>query len=455
MFAFPMKFAERMKNMLGSEYPAFETEFESYKTYTGIRINPLKKGARDAVLNITGELEKVLWCGDGFYADKNVLSGEHPYHLAGLFYFQEPSAMSVVEVLNIQPNDKVLDLCAAPGGKSTQAGAKLGSGGFLVSNEIVSKRALILAENMERFGIANAFVTNETPERLEKRFPLFFDKIIVDAPCSGEGMFRKEPQAVLHWSEEHTYSCADRQILILNSAARMLKAGGFLVYSTCTFAPCENEGVIDRFLDSHDDFDIVPIRKLPMLADGCGGWAGSTRDFSGTKRIFPHKCKGEGHFIALLQKRGEALAAKVHEPLSRCPSDVISLYREFERTVLNINLDGEFELFGENLYLKPFGLGDIDKIKIVRCGLHLGVCKKGRFEPSHALCLALKKADFKRSVDFHCDSMEIEAYLRGQTLPSDLSGWICVCTDGYPLGWGKASGGVMKNHFPKYLRIKG
>ena len=233
----PEKFEDRMKKMLGDEYDDFIKSMDETPIFTGIRINTSKVGAKDAVIKEFGELQNVSWCSDGFYADKSKISGNHPYHLAGLFYFQEPSAMSTVSALNIESDDYVLDLCAAPGGKATQAGAFISKNGLLVANEIVKNRANILSDNIDRFGLTNAVVTNETPQKLAEKYVHFFDKIIVDAPCSGEGMFRKEPQAVDEWSVEHTVSCGVRQKHILDCAMKMLKGGGYIVYSTCTFAP--------------------------------------------------------------------------------------------------------------------------------------------------------------------------------------------------------------------------
>lgn len=453
----PKDFENRMKNMLGGEYEEFERSFCTPDNHIAIRINTAKKGARDAALKIIGDSEPVQWCADGYYTDKSVISGNHPYHNAGLFYFQEPSAMSAVEALDIRPCDKVLDLCASPGGKSTQVGAKLGKGGILVANEISAKRAQILAENIERFGIGNALVTNESPSRLEKHFANFFDKIIVDAPCSGEGMFRKEPQAVDEWSIEHTASCAQRQLLILDSAEKMLAEDGYIVYSTCTFAPCENEGVISKFLDSHSDFELADIPKLAMLEGGVGAWADSARDMTAARRIFPHRQKGEGHFVALLVRRGNAECKVRKKSVPRTDvnlKNALALYRKFESETLTAQFDGEFALFGENLYRLPDGISCVDNIKTVRAGLHMGVCRKNRFEPSHALCLALDKNMFRNSVNYAYDSAELAAYMRGETLGADCTGWTAVLTDGYPIGWGKGSDGVIKNHFPKYLRLK-
>ncbi len=452
----PKDFENRMKNMLADEYDEFEKSFCAPDNHTAIRINTSKAGAREAVLKIIGDRDRVEWCEDGYYIDKSVISGNHPYHTAGLFYFQEPSALSAVEALDIKPDDKVLDLCAAPGGKSTQAGAKL-VGGLLVANEISAKRAQILAENIERFGIRNVLVTNENPSRLEKHFENYFDKIIVDAPCSGEGMFRKEPQAVDEWSAEHTVSCAQRQLLILNSAEKMLAPNGYIVYSTCTFAPCENEGVVSEFLAAHSDFELADIPKLSMLSGGVGEWADSERDMTAARRIFPHRQKGEGHFVALLKKNGGVRCPQKKTNAAKADVNLksaLSLYRKFESETLAASFDGDFALFGENLYLLPNGISCVDKIKTVRAGLHLGVCKKNRFEPSHALCLALGKELFKNSVNYECGSAELDAYMRGETLESDIVGWVGVLADGYPIGWGKGSGGVIKNHFPKYLRLK-
>lgn len=451
----PEKFTNRMKNMLGNEYADFADAFLNSPIFSGIRINTAKDGAYDAVISKFGELERVPWCSEGFYADKSEISGNHPYHMAGLFYFQEPSAMSAVSALPINEGDFVLDLCAAPGGKSTQAAAKLKGTGLLVANEIVKKRADILSENIERMGIRNAVVTNETPQRLAEKYPEFFDKIIVDAPCSGEGMFRKEPQAVEEWSFEHTVSCGARQKHILDCAVKMLKNGGMLIYSTCTFAPEENEQVAAYLIENHNL--TLCQTCLDTLCKGRTEWSGSDYDMSKTRRIFPHRQKGEGHFIALFKKSGEASACSDSRRSEKKPdsrlTEAVSLYRAFEKEMLNVTLDGEFVLFGDNLYLKPQGI-NVDKIRVVRLGLHLGVVKKNRFEPAHALCAALSGKDFKSAINLDCESGELNSYLTGNVIECDKKGWTAVLADGFPIGWGKASGGVMKNHYPKFLRLK-
>ena len=455
----PEKFCERMKLMLKDGYSDFAAAFDS-PGMRGIFIDTLKDGAKEAVFNEFGELAPVPWCGCGFYAENASLKGTHPYHMAGLFYFQEPSAMCAAAGLPIEPGDKVLDLCAAPGGKTAQAAAKLKGKGILVSNEIIKSRAMILSENAERLGLTNAIVTNETPARLAEKYPAFFDKIIVDAPCSGEGMFRKNPTAAVEWSEEHVRSCAERQKKILECAALMLKEGGLLMYSTCTFAPEENEMIAAYMVQN--GFEICEAPGLSMLSPGVTEWSAADIDMSRTRRIFPHKQNGEGHFAALFKKmsgdEGVKQAApqkKSKRPDKKADSELktaIKLFEEFEKKYLTTSIVGRFILFGDNLYCCPEGI-DIDNIKVVRCGLHLGVIKKNRFEPSHALALALKRSDFKNSLDFECGDRELLNYLCGHTLSRSCDGWCAVCAGGFPIGWGKGSQGAVKNHYPKKLRL--
>lgn len=445
----PNDFEERMKKMLGDEYDFFAEAFLNEEYYVGLRIRPEKK---ELFSDILMDCEKVEWCSDGYYCDKSIISGNHPYHLAGLCYFQEPSAMSSVEAIKIEPCDYVLDLCAAPGGKATQAGLKLSHKGLLVANEIIPKRAQILAENIERMGISNAIVTNEAPERLSERFEGFFDKIIVDAPCSGEGMFRKEPKAVEEWSINHTKTCAVRQRHILDCAYKMLAPGGSLVYSTCTFAPCENEETVCYVLENYPDMQLFDT-GLTMLDNGRNEWGDGKFDVTLSKRIFPHKNKGEGHFVALFKKDGEkTVRDNVKYKEDKKCLDAVKLYKEFEKDTLNTQLSGCFRLFGENLYLVPYGV-ELEKLKVVRAGLHLGVCKKNRFEPSHALVLSLKAEQVKNKLSLSVDSVELSKYLHGETLMGDTKGYLAVCVDDNPIGWAKGSQGIIKNHYPKYLRL--
>ncbi len=440
----PLQFKARMQEMLGDDADKFFNAFLENE-HTGIRINSLKRGSLSAIKSVCGDMEPVLWCKNGYYADKKIISGKHPYHMGGLVYFQEPSAMAVVEALEICEGDFVLDLCAAPGGKATQAAEKLSETGILVANEIIEKRAKILAENISRLGIKNSVVTNETPSNLSKKYANFFDKIIVDAPCSGEGMFRKDIKALTEWSAEHTMSCALRQKKILADAVKMLKGGGKLVYSTCTFAPCENEGVVDWVLSNYPEMRLEKI-TLNGLSDANGEWVNSKYDLSGAKRIFPHISKGEGHFLALFKKKGTESAKKQ----AQNPSKIAEEYRKFERENLNVKLNGEIISFGERLFLMPYGI-NIDKIKSELAGLFLGTAKKGRFIPSHSLCLALEKGDFKRSAEI--SFKDAERFFHGETIETNAVGWTAVTYGGFPIGWGKGTDGVLKNHFPKNLRF--
>ncbi|MEE0944196.1 MAG: RsmB/NOP family class I SAM-dependent RNA methyltransferase [Clostridia bacterium] len=438
-FELPQDFADRMKKMLGNEYEAFLAAFTKGKVWSGMRINTLKKGAKEAILKKTGSFDMVDWCEDGFYTDKEILNGKHPYHSAGLIYFQEPSAMAAVSALKIEKGSKVLDLCAAPGGKSTQAAAALAGEGLLVANEIIPSRAKILSENIERMGIKNTIVTNESPEKLLQKYPEEFDYIILDAPCSGEGMFRKEPQAVTEWSLAHSEACGVRQKHIADCAVGMLKKGGRMVYSTCTFAPCENEEVALYITENYSEMKLVNA-QLEGVSDGY--------DAEGfTKRIFPHKARGEGHFVAVLEKTGESVKENIANKNSEKPPE----YEEFCNKYLRNTPEGEILKFGDRLYLMPMSF-DIDKIKVLRAGLELGEIRKGRFIPSHALAIALSKENFCYTADFDAESEEIKKYMHGETLNADIDGWCVILVDGYPLGWAKGSGGVLKNHYPKHLR---
>ncbi len=450
----PQKFKERMRNMLGADYESFVSALDNAPIYSALRLNTLKKDVRNTVKDHFALTEQIGWCTDGFYVEKGKISGNHPYHMGGLFYFQEPSAMSTVEALPIDEGDFVLDLCGAPGGKSTQVGAKLNNTGLLVANEIVKKRATILSGNIERMGIKNAIVTNETPQNLASKFPLFFDKIIVDAPCSGEGMFRKEPQAVEEWSEEHTESCGVRQKNILDSAITMLKNGGMLIYSTCTFAPCENEEIAEYLIKEHN-LELLPIPNLSMLDSGRNEWTRDNTDVSYSKRIFPQNAKGEGHFVALFKKNGTKEQHVItSKPTMQTPElkKAIQAYREFEKNNLNIKLDGHFAIFGEFLYHLPCEI-DISKIKVLRYGLQLGEFRKNRFEPSHSLALALNADDFKQIENLDLNSQNLHKYLTGNVFESNKKGYCAICVNTYPLGWGKASDGIMKNKLPKGIRI--
>ena len=404
------------------------------------------------------ELEKAPYLGEAFYLKNFETIASLNAFQEGRFQIQDVSSMMAAHLADPKPGDQVLDLCAAPGGKSTQIGAALNGEGLLISNEIHPARAKILSENIERMGIRNAIVTNETPEHLSEIFVEYFDRILVDAPCSGEGMFRKNEDAMTEWSKENVTLCAERQDGILSHAASMLRPGGRLVYSTCTFAPEENEGSISRFLEKYPEFSIEAVEKKDGMSAGVPEWISRPADGIGhTIRLWPHRLKGEGHYLAVLKKAGEL------------PDDYRGGCRNGEQTGLKEKdckecmefLDTYFKKkpmgilvkFGDQIYLAPEGSPSLKGLKVLRPGLHLGTVKKNRFEPSHALALASKVSDVTYSTDLPSDGAEIRAYLNGQTINREgEKGWYLITTDGYSIGWGKLAGGIMKNHYPKGLR---
>lgn len=465
----PLAFETRMKEMLGEEYPAFLAGYEK-ENHQSLRLNPLKikESTEKALFQMKTQIEglftvkQVPWEPKGFYYDHEDRPGKHPLHDAGVYYIQEASAMMPVRLLDPNPGDYVLDLCAAPGGKSTQIAGALQGKGLLVSNEIHPARAKILSENIERLGVANALVTNEDANKLLHYFPGFFDRILVDAPCSGEGMFRKNEEAVGEWSLENVELCAKRQREILDCAAAMLAPGGRLVYSTCTFAPAENEETIQWFLEHHPEFSFVEIPKkyyeMVNYPEGKDGML----------RIYPHRTEGEGHFMAVLQKEGENPEKKTDvshfvEPAKKSKNkkkepDGMQEFEAFCQDTLQVNLEElfpnrEYITFGEQLYLKPEGITTLMGLKVMRPGLHVGTMKKGRFEPSHALALALKPSQVKHFANLKSSEVLVHQYLNGQTFSMEgEKGWYVIGVDGYSLGWGKLAGGIMKNHYPKGLR---
>ena len=426
----PQEFLNRIEKQLGEEFPAFLESLERPRA-VALRFNPLK--GEIPQLPFVGA--PVPWEPMGYYYDPDARPGLHPYHEAGVYYLQEASAMSAVALLDPQPGEKICDLCAAPGGKTTQIAGRMKGEGFLLCNEINPKRAKILGRNIERMGVANALVTNEHPQNLADKYAGFFDRVLIDAPCSGEGMFRKEEAAVTDWSQETVEMCARRQAEILHSGAKLLKSGGRLVYSTCTFAPEENELTIEAFLENHPEFVRESVEAPWFTPAGEGAF-----------RLWPHKLLGEGHFAAVLRKTGGEDADV--EPVigAKLPKEWENFAKE-----LKIQLPaGKALLFGSSLYWVPEEMPDIRRIKVVRPGLELGECKKNRFEPAHALALWLKKCG--NIQNFPAESKEIRAFMEGQVIPGQVRGWCLITADGYSLGWGKGDGTAIKNHYPKGLR---
>lgn len=443
----PIAFEKRMRNLLGTEFDAFINSF-SKQNYQALRVNLLKGSKEEFLDRVAWNLEPVMWEDNGFYYEKSLEPGKHCYHEAGAYYIQEPSAMAPGAYLDAKPGDIVLDLCAAPGGKSTQIAEAMQGEGLLISNEIHPSRAKILSENIERMGVSNCLVTNETPQHLSQVWKECFNKIMVDAPCSGEGMFRKNEEAAGQWSEEHVLMCAKRQEEILDCAYEMLKPGGKLVYSTCTFAKEENEDTIEAFLKRYNDCYIEDVSPVGGIVKGQ----------QGTLRLFPHKLHGEGHFVAVIKKAGddESDNKVFHASQQKGLSEKeIKEYRAFEKEYLTIRKEGIFLRFKDELYLAPMICPDLKGIKVLRPGLHLGTMKKERFEPAHALSHALTKEQIKAEyvTELGAEDKIVKEYLHGQTFAADGSkGWHLIMVDSYGLGWGKLVSGIMKNHYPKGLR---
>ena len=480
MMNLPIEFEKKMKAFLGDEWDDFLYSYDNNR-FQALRFNTLKVQSQEErmrilkVLGISSD-KRVSWANEAYYFDENVRPGKHPYHEMGLYYIQEPSAMSAAALLAPKPGMRVLDLCAAPGGKSTQLATYLGDSGLLVSNEINTQRSRILSQNIERMGIKNAIVTNEDSFVLASHFPGFFNAIQVDAPCSGEGMFRKLPEAIEQWSMENVAICAARQKEILDNAAVMLKPGGVIVYSTCTFSKEENEDVIEYFLERHPDFTLEEM-----------------------ERFWPNKVDGEGHFVAKLVRRGsinelgadydvcEDSCNKVedtglkadrktkknknsknrkNETKPALTKENMKLLTEFLDETISEDVaawikNSRLVMFGEQLYRLPDMEVDIKGLKVQRAGLHIGEFKKQRFEPSHSLALALKLSEAKNVVKLTWDDPQTTGFFNGQSVMlSDeqtaecKKGWALVCVDGYTAGWGKVNGTQVKNHYPKGLRNK-
>lgn len=458
----PIEFEKKMKAFLGDEWDDFLYSYDNNR-FQALRFNTLKVQSPEERMRILKTLKissdrKVSWADEAYYFDENVRPGKHPYHEMGLYYIQEPSAMSAAALLAPKPGMRVLDLCAAPGGKSTQLATYLGDSGLLVSNEINTQRSRILSQNIERMGIKNAIVTNEDSFVLASHFPGFFNAIQVDAPCSGEGMFRKLPEAIEQWSMENVAICAARQKEILDNAAVMLKPGGTIVYSTCTFSKEENEDVIEYFLERHPDFTLEEM-----------------------ERFWPHKVDGEGHFVAKLVRRGcvdtdlkadrktkknKNSKNRKNETKPALTKENMKLLSEFLDETISEDMaawikNSRLVMFGEQLYRLPDMEVDIKGLKVQRAGLHIGEFKKQRFEPSHSLALALKLSEAKNVVKLTWDDPQTTGFFNGQSVMlSDeqtaecKKGWALVCVDGYPAGWGKVNGAQVKNHYPKGLRNK-
>ena len=439
MAALPEKFTERMRRELGDAYPDFIASYEK-PPVRGLRVNTLKISPEEFAGICPWELEQTPIMPEGFIVRGAQNVGRHPFHAAGLFYMQEPSAMSAAAASQADGSGlKVLDMCAAPGGKTGGIAARMRGRGVMIANEIVPRRAKLLAQNVERLGLTNSAVICERPDNIAARLPEFFDIVAVDAPCSGEGMFRKDEGAIAEWSPEHVSACAERQKLILASAAECVAPGGSIIYSTCTFSRDENEGVIEDILDKRGDLTVEHM-----------------------ERLYPHTSCGEGHFVCRLRRSGapdrDRKYARIKENTDK--KQLALLSDLLLSTQENSLPEGSLFVKNDSVRLIPREMPEaVLSLHPVACGVELGLLKKGRFEPSHTYCMAELGQRFLRRLEFEPDDPLLAAFLAGGAVPcpEDWRGWSAVCVragrGSFPVGLGKAVEGTMKNHLPKGLYI--
>ena len=452
----PEKFVEKMKKLLGTDYAAFEAAIENESAVRGLRINTLKCERDEFISENSLPLSKISYTDTGFILESDEQVGRSAEHHSGRIYMQDPGAMAPLSAVEIPKGARVVDLCAAPGGKSSQAALMIGDGGFLLSNEFVTKRAKILVSNFERLGIRNAVVTSMDTGSLAELYTEYFDYAIVDAPCSGEGMFRKNALATEEWSEEGVAACAARQRDILENAARLVCEGGYIIYSTCTYSPEENEEVLDGFLSSHKEFSPV---KLPekIIAETAPSIANekTLENVKYARRFYPHVSKGEGQFLAVIRKSSSIMTTKVckdaSKPLSKSEKEIVDKF-------LNDTFSSLPSLravkVGENIALLPYSISAVPYHSVFMAGVLIGEIQKGRVVPSHQLFSAYGNF-FKNKVELSADEKSLEAYLSGEEIqaPEGTENGYCVITyKGSSLGGGKVSDGKIKNHYPKGLR---
>ena len=452
----PEKFCEEMKRILGGEYPDYIASMEQERKY-GLRVNTLKISVSEFEKIAPFPIKKIPYVENGFYYDSSIQPAKHPYYFAGLYYLQDPSAMVPASRLPVSPGDAVLDLCAAPGGKATELAAKLRGTGLLVANDISPKRAKALLKNIELFGVENSFIVTEYPKKLQDNFTGFFDKILIDAPCSGEGMFRKEPSMVKAWEQNGPEYYAGLQEDILRQALPLLKPGGMLLYSTCTFSPLEDEGTVERILEMEPGLKLVEMKGYERFDSGRPELINARPEIQACIRIFPHKLDGEGHFAALFKKEGEALS-DTNPAFGGLKGEKKKLFEEFAA-----NLTKDFDRArlvskGGMVYYMPGLLPELRGLRFLRSGLFVGEIKENRFEPSQSLAMALRAEEYKNRLMLSSDDERVIRYLKGETLSFSEeecagSGWRLVCVDGYPLGWGKCTGTVLKNKYHSGWRL--
>lgn len=519
----PASFLEKMQTLLQDDFDNFMSSYESQRYY-GLRVNELKMNPSQwlELTPFASRLKPIPWADNAFYYAEGDRPGKHPHYHAGIYYIQEPSAMVPVELLDVKPGHRVLDLCAAPGGKSTQIASKLKGQGVLISNDNAGERTKALAKNLELAGVRNALVLNEEPRSIANHFEGWFDRILIDAPCSGEGMFRKNESMIQEWEHYSVARCSSMQSEILDEVAKMVAPGGKIVYSTCTFSPEENEEQIARFLARAPQFSIVPIEPKWGWSSGQSSWVNSEianqlsneqlQSLDGTIRLWPHRTKGEGHFVAVLQKSGESkqpgtdnilstegsiiwqtdslmnkgneksphikagkrnsskkdkLPAKTNKAKnSMKEASIVQMWEEFAQNNLNLHVKIDYRAisYGSRIYLQPIDVPPLDGLKVVRAGWYIGEIKNNKFIPAHSLAMGLTSTEAFRVINLNSDSQLLQRYLKGETIFVDRddiqlkehvqdNGYVLICVDTCPVGFGKYVSGMIKNEIPAGWRL--
>ncbi len=464
MIDFPKTFEDRIREQLGDEYDDFIASYDK-PFHNGIRVNTLKEKPEVVLEKMGVSLRQVPWNETGFYLENKKQFSKHPYYHAGLYYIQEASAMLPAKLVNAQPGEKILDMCAAPGGKSTAVASALKGEGLLVSNDISNSRAKALLRNLEGFGITNSIVISEYPEKLSRYFPEFFDKVLIDAPCSGEGMFHKEPGMTEAWQKTGPEDYHKIQKEILTYGAAMLKPGGKLIYSTCTFSQLEDEGSIAWFLQEFPDFHVAPIdddlqlNGCHVIDHGKPEWGDGNPELAYTRRLWPHHLDGEGHFATILVKDGQGYERAYKKPIQPQPKkgELDAFWDFLKKEKINVPFERS-RIVVQNGYVQyqPESFPDLKGLHILRCGWYLGEVKKNRFEPSGSFARGLDPKDCGQVIRFESEDPNVIKYLKCETLevdPNLPNGWYLICVDDYPMGWGKLSNGTLKNKYPSGWRL--
>lgn len=463
---YPQDFRIEIDRLLGEGSSEFWDALKSKQALSGLRVNPLKVKQTSLQSYFPNTFDPISWADDGFRIDPDHKLGKHPFHAAGLYYLQEPSAMAPAQVLNPQPGEMILDLCAAPGGKSTQILSLMKNQGLLVTNDTNPKRAQALIRNVDRWGARNSIITCESPERLANHFGPLFDRVLVDAPCSGEGTFRSDPGEVKKWSLNFCNRCASIQDEILWFAGKLVRPGGTLVYSTCTFNQLENEGSISRFLNKNPDFSIDPILDIPGSSPGIPITGQTQFDLKQSIRIWPHLSLGEGHFISRLKKADNSEPISItHKSLPELNKTQKEAYESFFDQTLKLTHgtssispdNNSLTCFGNQLYLIPPESPDLAGLRVLRWGWMLGTIRSDRFIPSPGLAFGLSRDDVQKVIEFPVGDPDLISYMRGSPIPypgddNNKKTWLLVTVEGFSLGWGKNSQGRIKSHFPNWLR---